>query len=87
MCTVVWMRHAGRVVELGNVRDFTRAVGALVEHHDPQRPRSQRPIRKFATHCLCPIDIEASAKAGGWELGPTDGFPDYMLRRPKRGAR
>lgn len=87
MCTVVWMRHAGRVTELGNVREFARAVGAVVETRYDGQLRSKRPLHRFADHCLCPVDVEASAKAGGWELEPTDGFPDYMLRRPKRGRR
>jgi hypothetical protein len=85
MCTTVWMRRSGRVIELDNVRDFARAVGPIVQSKDPRWPLSMvNPVGRFATHCLCPIDVEASAKAGGWEMEPTDGWPDYMLRRPRR---
>ncbi len=81
------MKRAGRIVELDNVREFARAVGPLVQVRYPKFPLSMvHPIGRFATHCLCPIDVEASAKAGGWEIEPTDGWPDYLLRRPSKAA-
>ena len=80
MCTVVWLRRAGRIVELDNVRDFARAIGSIVDMHRKGDPRSGRPIRRFATHCLCAVDVEASAKAHGYDMMPTDGWPDYMIK-------
>lgn len=68
MCVEVWLERDGMrwQVEFANVRSLQRIFRVLV----PSRTDglySCNAQSRFATHCLCPVDVPASAAASGYD--------------------
>ena len=81
MCTEVEIRRPGlRSLYVGNVRDLSRHLRVIIAgaHLDPHTK-----ISRMATHCLCPVDVRASAEASGWRVvsEPMSTHPDIIIER------
>jgi len=61
------------------VRDLARHLRVIVPggHLD----RSTR-VNRMATHCLCPVDVRASAERSGYRVIDEPGFrPDIIIEK------
>lgn len=81
MCTQVFIEGHGRHIECDSVRALTRFFPVIIECSYRER-RNIRPLRRMATHCLCPVDVEASAKASGYDVE----WDPWGYRVKKRGV-
>lgn len=78
MCTIVEIRRPGlRPLTLGSVRELARHLKNIVSANP------EKTIDRMAEHCLCPVDIKASAEASGYEVvaEPCTGDPDIIIQR------
>ena len=82
MCTEVKIERRGlRSLYASNVRELARHLRVIVP--GSHLNKSTR-INRMAQHCLCPVDVEASAKASGYEVvqGYGEGFlPGVVIRK------
>lgn len=80
MCIEVEIRRKGlRSLYVGTVRDLARHLRVIVPgaHLD----KSAR-VNRMATHCLCPVDVRASAERSGYRMVDEPGFcPDFIIEK------
>lgn len=81
MCTGVIIRRDGlRDIHCGSVRELARWFPVIVPDNRDLRPGEYPTptIDRAAEHCLCPVDIQASATASGYSCEPDAGYMDYI---------
>lgn len=85
MCTEIAIRRRGMRYDIyvSSVRELARYFPVIVTH---PVYRSERPLRRMATHCCCPVDIHESAKRSGYEVidEPMQIHPDIVVRKRAR---
>jgi hypothetical protein len=64
-------------IHCGSVRELARWFDVLVR--DKNYPKTK--IDRMASHCLCPIDIQESAKLSGYTAEPDDSCMDYIATK------
>lgn len=67
MCTAVFIREPGREIDIecDSIRDLARHFSDLV----PSKSYvNLGKINRMSETCLCQVDVEASAKASGWDI-------------------
>ena len=83
MCTEVEIRRTGmRSLYCGSVRDLARHLRVVVPVHYDTHSRN---LSRMATHCLCPVDIHASAEASGFRVvaEPYRIHPDIVIQKQR----
>lgn len=82
MCSEIAIRRPGmrRYIYVSSVRALARYFRVIVTDN---RYRSERPLRRMATHCCCPVDIEESARRSGYEVidNPMQMHPDFVVQK------
>ena len=78
MCTEVEIKRKGlRSIYIRTVRDLARHLSVIV----PADKTTGR-INRMATHCLCPVDVNASAEASGYRVVAEPMFcPDIIIEK------
>ena len=83
MCQEVEVRTPTGSAMCGSVRELAAFFSVLVEHRDARLGDATPPsVDREATHCLCPIDVSASATASGYRVVDDRGFcPEFIVEK------
>lgn len=78
MCTEVEIRRRGlRSLYVDTVRGLSRHLRVIVPDD-----RTRGKVNRMARHCLCPVDVAASAKRSGYRVVDEPGFsPDFVIEK------